>query len=100
LLVIFLFLGIGIGFLRILIISSTSNDSEIIFEIFSSLFFKILLSYVEINPRCLDSKFKIGFFGITPIIGNFVFSKASLQRISCYLLPILFKIIPTILEFL
>jgi len=76
LLVIFLFLGIGIGFLRILIISSTSNDSEIIFEIFSSLFFKILLSYVEINPRCLDSKFKIGFFGITPIIGNFVFSKA------------------------
>jgi len=41
-----------------------------------------------------------GIFGIIPIIGNFVFSKASLQRISCFLLPILFKMIPTILEFL
>jgi len=57
-------------------ISSTLSDSEINFEIFRILFFKIVLSYVEINPRCLDSKFKIGFFGITPIIGNFVFSKA------------------------
>ena len=37
---------------------------------------------------------------ITPIIEIFRFSNAERHNISCFLLPILFKIIPEILEFL
>ena len=77
-----------------------SRYSEIIFEVFSILFFSVLLSNVEINPRCLDSKFRSEFFGITPIIGILIFCNAFLHKISCFLLPILLRIIPEILEFL
>jgi hypothetical protein len=36
---------------------------------------------------------------MTPIIGIFKFCKASLHRFSCFLLPILLRIIPDIREF-
>ncbi|MBS1268069.1 MAG: hypothetical protein MAG458_00787 [Nitrosopumilus sp.] len=77
-----------------------SKDSEMIFEIFSICFFRILFSEVEIKPKCRDSMFSIGFFGITPTIGILVFSKAHLHKFSCFLLPILLRIIPDIREFL
>ena len=78
----------------------TSKLFDIVFASFSICFFNVLLSKVEIKPRCLDSIFNSGFFGIMPTIGILVFSRADLHKISCFLLPILLRIIPTIQEFL
>ena len=49
------------------------------------------------RPKCRDSILS-EFFGINPSMGIFRFVRACLHMFSCFLLPLLFKIIPTILE--
>ncbi len=77
-----------------------SKDFEIIFDVFSIWVFSDFLSNVEINPKCLDCIFSNGFFWMIPTIGILVCFNASLHKISCFLLPILLRIIPEIREFL
>ena len=92
--------GICSTFLQILTSFSKSIKSEICCETCLIFLWSCFCSTTGINPRCLDSKIFSVFLGTTPIIGIFRFSNAERHNISCFLLPILFKIMPEILEFL
>ena len=90
-------------------VGKTSITCSIIYALqkrgFSVQPFKVGPDYIDPSYLTTISKnetynLDVWLMGQKQVLDSFVLTKASLQRISCFLLPILFKIIPAILAFL